>query len=215
MMITYDDEIGYTDTPLTVSTYRVNPFQQLEVAYYGLPSESLSYNLTFDNTFLVEHYTIRGDKFYETFGIVGGLIAFFIFGFGCLPRAFNNYRMRYLIGRELYLFEVAKKKQAKNAARGRLRKSTEQAREMADVNNFSEGSILRAYLLSFVGSIWQNYNLDPVLRRVTLIQQRVEKDLSVSEVYKKLHTYRDVLNEHYSGSEAKPADIYMKHIYNE
>jgi hypothetical protein len=88
-----------------------------------LAGDALYYNLTFDNSFLVEHYTVQGDKFYETFGIVGGLIAFFIFGFGCLPSSFNNYRMRYLIGRELYIFEIHKKKEARNAARGKFRKT--------------------------------------------------------------------------------------------
>jgi len=57
------------------------------------------YNLTFDNSYVVETYTLTGDKYYETFGIIGGLIAFFIFGFGILPRSFNQYKMRYLIGR--------------------------------------------------------------------------------------------------------------------
>lgn len=104
LVITYDDEIGFTTKPRQLTTYTVNPFQQMQVSYYGLPSEALYYNLTFDNTFLVEKYTITGDKFYETFGVVGGLIAFFVFGFACIPRSFNKYRMQYLIGRELYLF---------------------------------------------------------------------------------------------------------------
>ncbi len=90
-------------------------------------TETLYYNLTFDNSFLVEHYTLRDDKFYETFGIIGGLIAFFIFGFGCIPRAYNNYRMKYLIGRELYLFDMSREKMKKNAVRGRKKKSTKQA----------------------------------------------------------------------------------------
>lgn len=104
MTITYDDEIGFNTAPSTNITYNVNPFHQMEGGYYGPISETLYYNLTFDNSFFVEHYTVIGDKFYETFGIVGGLIAFFIFGFGCMAGSFNNYRMRYLIGRELYLF---------------------------------------------------------------------------------------------------------------
>lgn len=146
---------------------------------------------------------------------MGGLIAFFIFGFGCLASSFNYYRMRYLIGRELYLFEISKKKEIRNAVRGKVRKTQEQVRELSHINNLSELNILRAYLLSFIGGVWQNYNFDPVLRRVTLIQQRVEKDLSLFAIYKKLHSFRDVLNAHYNeGGEIKPADIYLKHIYN-
>ncbi len=64
--------------------------------------------------------------------------------------------------------------------------------------------------------MWQNYNFDPILRRVTLIQQRVEIDLSLRHVYEKLHSFRDTLNEQYlvPGWSVKPADIYLKHIYN-
>jgi hypothetical protein len=82
------------------------------------------YNLTFDNSHLVEVYTIQGDKFYETFGIIGGLVAFFIFGFGVIAKSFNYYRMKYLIGKELYLFDMLKVKEAKRRARQNDKKST-------------------------------------------------------------------------------------------
>jgi hypothetical protein len=49
----------------------------------------MSYNLSFANSFQVEYYTVKGDKFYETFGVIGGLIALFIFGLGCCSRSFN------------------------------------------------------------------------------------------------------------------------------
>lgn len=39
------------------------------------------------------------------FGVVGGIIVFFIFGFGCIVGSFNNYRMKYLIGKKLYRFD--------------------------------------------------------------------------------------------------------------
>jgi hypothetical protein len=216
MAITYDDEISFSSNPTTDITYNVSPFQQMAAAYYGPITETLYYNLTFDNSFFVEHYTLTGDKFYETFGIVGGLVAFFIFGFGCLATSFNNYRMRYLIGRELYLFEISKKKELRNAVRGKVRKTKEQAKELSSINNLTEGHVLRAYLLSFIGGVWQNYNFDPILRRVTLIQQRVEKDISLFQVYKKLHSFRDTLNTHYNeaGAKVRPADIYLKHIFN-
>ncbi len=64
MTITYDDEIGFNTEPFTNITYNVNPFHQMEGGYYGPISENLYYNLTFDNSFFVEHYMITGDKFY-------------------------------------------------------------------------------------------------------------------------------------------------------
>ncbi len=124
--------------------------------------------------------------------------------------------MRYLIGKELYLFEISRKKELRNAVRGKVRKSKEQAKELSAINNLREIDVFRAYTLSFVGAVWQNYNFDPILRRVTLIQQRVEKDIALATVYKKLHTFRDTLNAHYSepATFVKPADIYLKHIFN-
>lgn len=61
----------------------------------------------------------------------------------------------------------------------------------------SEGMVLRAYFFSLIGSVWQNYNIDPILRRVSLVQQKVEKDLSLVNVYKKLHSLRDTLNDQF------------------
>lgn len=51
---------------------------------------------------------------------------------------------------------------------------------------------------------------------MTLIQQRVSKDTSIRHVYEKVHAFRDRLNAHYfeAGWMVKPADIYLKHIYN-
>jgi len=59
----------------------------------------MSYNVSFANSYLVYHYRVVGDKFYETFGIIGGLIALFIFGLGYFAKNFNEYRMQYLIGK--------------------------------------------------------------------------------------------------------------------
>lgn len=70
---------------------------------------NMSYNLSFANSYLVKYYTVQSDKFYHTFGIVGGIVAFFIFGFGCLAHSFNHFKMKYDIGRELYLFDSLKK----------------------------------------------------------------------------------------------------------
>lgn len=83
----------------------------------------MSYNLSFANSYQVEYYTVQGDKFYETFGIIGGLVALFIFGLGCFARSFNYYRMKYLVGKELYLFDMLKKREARALARGKKRKT--------------------------------------------------------------------------------------------
>lgn len=85
----------------------------------------MTYNLTFANSHFVMNYTVVGDKFYETFGIIGGLVALFIFALGIFPRGFNQYRMQYLIGKELYLFDILKKREAMAIARGKKRKTKE------------------------------------------------------------------------------------------
>ena len=56
--------------------------------------------------------------------------------------------------------------------------------------------------------------MNNTLRRVTLIQNKVEKDINLYEVYKKLHGMRDILNKHYNIPNVPIADIYPKHIYN-
>lgn len=53
LAITYDDNIGFNPKPKTVITYNVNPFQQMQAPYYGPITETLYYNLTFDNSFFV------------------------------------------------------------------------------------------------------------------------------------------------------------------
>jgi hypothetical protein len=58
MIISYNDQIAYSDEPFTTSTYNVNAFMQKDVSYTGLPTETFYYNLTFDNSFLVQHYTL-------------------------------------------------------------------------------------------------------------------------------------------------------------
>jgi hypothetical protein len=53
----------------------------------------------------VHSYTITAPKFYEVFGITGGVIAFFYCLIACCVSPFNAYKLRYEIGRELYLFD--------------------------------------------------------------------------------------------------------------
>jgi len=53
MVILYDDMIALEGDPLQHETYNFNPFRQFETAYYGLLTENMYYNLTFDNSYLV------------------------------------------------------------------------------------------------------------------------------------------------------------------
>jgi hypothetical protein len=62
--------------------------------------------------------------------------------------------------------------------------------------------------------IVSNYNINTTLRRITLIQQRVAKDLNLFEVYKKIHNMKDVLNKHFQSDSVKLTNIYLKHLYN-
>lgn len=57
----------------------------------------------------------------------------------------------------------------------------------------SEAEVLLAYVLSYVAVLLGNYNINNTLRRVTLIQRKVEKDLDIYEVYKKVHNMRDII----------------------
>lgn len=61
----------------------------------------------------------------------------------------------------------------------------------------NEAQLLWAYILSFFAKIVSNYNINTTLRRVTLIQQRVTRDINLFEVYKKVHNMRDILNKHF------------------
>lgn len=53
------------------------------------------------DNYYVQH-TVRKMKVNELFGIIGGAILFIFFGLGCFPKSFNEYRMRYLVGSQLY-----------------------------------------------------------------------------------------------------------------
>lgn len=65
----------------------------------------------------------------------------------------------------------------------------------------NELQLFFAYVLSFFAKIVSNYNINTTLRRVTLIQQRVIRDMNLFEVYKKIHNMRDALNKHFSEQE--------------
>lgn len=98
--VVYDDQIAFEGDPYTDLSYQISPFQQYETFYIDSnTNQFMSYNFSFSNSYQVQYYTVQAEKFYSTFGIIGGLVALFIFGLGCFARSFNEYRLRYLIGR--------------------------------------------------------------------------------------------------------------------
>ena len=197
----------------------MNKFRQKETRDVDQIGTHYYYNLTFDNSHLVQRHLIRGDKFYETWGIIGGLVAFFVFGFATCARSFNNYKLTYTIARELYLFDIRKKKEARARARGKVHKTREQIKELINANNLNEAELFLTYLLSFVAAATQNYNgLTDTLRRVTILQQFVDKDLCLYNTYKNVYHFQDILTERQQErlppTAAPLTDIYPKHIYN-
>lgn len=70
-------------------------------------------------------------------------------------------------------------KQKKNAIRGKIKKSKQQSTFLKQINNYNELHIFLAFLASFISAITQKYNFYEVLRHITLIQQRVQNDLSI------------------------------------
>jgi len=54
---------------------------------------------------MLDHYTLDYPGGAELFGLVGGVIALFIFFFHSCVTSFNEYRMKYLIGQRLYTFD--------------------------------------------------------------------------------------------------------------
>ena len=62
-----------------------------------------------------------------------------------------------------------------------------------------------------------NYNFNETLRRVTLVQDRVAKDLDISQFYLNLYRARDAINKHLQNSGLtgpRLTDIYFKKIAN-
>jgi hypothetical protein len=105
--LTFDDSERESHNLPTISTYSYN---QMTQEYFSKDYAKSAYNnLTFSYTNMVDDYIVRTPKIHELFGIVGGIIGFFIFGIGCFVGSFNDYRMKYLIGRELYRFEKLRK----------------------------------------------------------------------------------------------------------
>ena len=63
-----------------------------------------------------------------------------------------------------------------------------------EINNYGEGKILMAYFLSGLGRLLNDYNFNDTLRRITLIQNKVTKDLDLLEFYKNLYIARESIN---------------------
>jgi hypothetical protein len=70
------------------------------------------------------------------FGLVGGVIALFIFFFYNCVSSFNEYRMKYLIGRRLYTFDKKLSGLSKEKGKKINMKRVELATKK--VNNFNE-----------------------------------------------------------------------------
>ena len=70
----------------------------------GLASENAR-NLSFYYDGVLDHYTLDYPGGAQLFGLVGGVIAFFVFIIYNLVSSFNEYRMKYLIGQRLYTFD--------------------------------------------------------------------------------------------------------------
>lgn len=71
--------------------------------------------------------------------------------------------------------------------------------------------------MSPFGHLMDNYNFNETLRRVTLVQDRVAKDLDISNFYLNLYRARDAINKHLKNSgitNHRLPDIYFKKIAN-
>lgn len=79
---------------------------------------------------------------YEAFGITGGVIAFFYCIIACFVVPFNKYKLRYEIGRELYLFDKRRITETKEKVKVKLRKSNSERRITQKMNNLSEIRIM-------------------------------------------------------------------------
>jgi hypothetical protein len=102
--ITYADNAGtqsWIKDPLNQIAYAFDPFTtgQSQYSYSGNPNTDAWYNLSFSYSKRMKVYYITTPYFYEVFGMVGGVVAVFAAIIGCIAKSFNNYLLRYLIGR--------------------------------------------------------------------------------------------------------------------
>jgi hypothetical protein len=72
-------------------------------------------------------------------------------------------------------------------------------------------------MLNPIAYFRSNYNFDKTLRRVTLIEQRVDKDLNLFNFYTMLNGIRDAINKKIKLSrnpDIKVCSIYPKHLFH-
>jgi hypothetical protein len=85
---------------------------------------------------MIDHYLLDYPGGAELFGLVGGVIILFIFvAFSCV-NSFNEYRMKYLIGQQLYTFDKKLSGLTKEKARKLNLKKIEEATKA--INDFNE-----------------------------------------------------------------------------
>ena len=79
-------------------------------------------------------YYITTPKFYEVFGIIGGIIAFCYFFLSCFANSFDQYKLRYEVGRELYLFDKKRITESKDRMKKKLRKTQSDRKRLRKCN---------------------------------------------------------------------------------
>lgn len=99
MNFNFDDDIGWAEKPPSFSTYVFNYYRLRPYNYYGPATASPTYNVSFAFSGEVKSYHVTAPKFYEVFGLTGGLIAFIVYIFATFAMAFNNYLFKYTLGR--------------------------------------------------------------------------------------------------------------------
>lgn len=128
-------------------------------------------NLTFYYDGMIDHYVLDYPGGAELFGLVGGVIILFIFvAFSCV-NSFNEYRMKYLIGQQLYTFDKKLSGLTKEKVRKLNLKKIEEATKA--INDFNEAEIFLGWILNPIGYMRDNYNFNKTLRRLTLLIDKV------------------------------------------
>eukprot|EP00919_Chromeraceae_sp_WS-2016_P049943 GHVR01118389.1.p1 GENE.GHVR01118389.1~~GHVR01118389.1.p1 ORF type:complete len:115 (-),score=3.09 GHVR01118389.1:290-634(-) len=105
----------------------------------------------------------------------------------CFVGSFNDYRMKYLIGFDIYLFQREQK------CRNNDDKSENDAVDIS-MTNYSEIYLLFAWVLYYPRHIFR-HDFNEKFRRITFIQERATKDMDIYGVMKKLASFRDCLRE--------------------
>jgi hypothetical protein len=130
--ITYDDSTSWQGDPLNTIGYEYDKFVTEKMNYHlqgSSPLTNLWYNVSFAYSKRVSMYRVITPKFYEVWGLIGGVVVVFYFLFNCVGGGFNHYYMRYLIGRELYAFDKIRDNR-------KVRKRREDTELIQQINRF-------------------------------------------------------------------------------